>query len=104
METARIGVKFCGGCNPGYDRRAAYESVCDYVRARAAKERVEVNFERAEAGVPYDALLVICGCANRCANVSEYRSNAPPVYIWREIGIRDAGALLADYICHMVEV
>jgi 4-hydroxybutyrate CoA-transferase len=97
MSDARIGVKYCGGCNAGYDRRAAYESRRDGVRAGAAAEYgVEVSFEQAEGGVLYDALLVICGCANRCASISEYESRTKPVCVWNEDGISAAMAGLLE--------
>jgi hypothetical protein len=100
MAGARIAVKFCGGCNPGYDRRAAYETIRDDVAVRAASagNGDEVEFVQAEEGVLYDALLVINGCANRCADVSGLRSKTPPVSLWDEGGIADATSSLAEHI------
>jgi hypothetical protein len=98
MAVARTAVKFCGGCNPGYNRRAVYEAIRDGVIARAAQSGCEVEFEQAEEGVLYDALLVINGCANRCAAVSGLRSKSPPVYVWKENGAGDAIAALAEQI------
>jgi len=59
-----IGVKFCGGCNPRYDRRAYYEAVI--------KRHPEHHFSIAQEGVPYDCLLVIGGCSSCCASHNQY--------------------------------
>ena len=56
----RIGVKYCGGCNPRYDRVALVE--------RIRRERQEDTFEGAIPGVCYDQLLVVCGCSAQCAD------------------------------------
>ncbi len=59
-------VKYCGGCNPGYDRREAHI-------------RLEKNLQEtlvvAERGVPYEVLYVINGCTSACADLSGYISN-----------------------------
>ena len=62
----KIGVKFCGGCNPKYDRGALFE--------RTLKNYSEHCFEYADETKEYDALLVICGCERACANTSRYRA------------------------------
>jgi hypothetical protein len=43
-----------------------------------------VSFEPVSEGVSYDALLVISGCANRCASIDEYETKTPPVHVWNE--------------------
>ncbi len=48
-------VKFCGGCNPRYDRGAAY------ARLREALADA-VSFSLPEEGRAYDALLIVRGC------------------------------------------
>jgi hypothetical protein len=96
MASLRIGVKFCGGCNPVYERRAAYEDIMRGVTERAERTGAGVDFERAEVGVMYDALLVIGGCASRCADVSGLRSRTPAVHVWNGEGIPSAADLLAE--------
>lgn len=59
-----IGVKFCGGCNPRYDRRAYYEATI--------KRHPAHVFSIAQEGVPYDCLLVIGGCSSCCASHEQY--------------------------------
>lgn len=48
-------VKFCGGCNPRYDRGAAYR------RIREALSPI-ARFSLPEEGASYDALVILRGC------------------------------------------
>ena len=50
-----VAVKFCGGCNPGYDRGAAYQEI-----RSAVSDRTVVSLP--QEGKRYDALLIIRGC------------------------------------------
>ncbi|MBN2898616.1 MAG: hypothetical protein JXO44_07565 [Clostridia bacterium] len=59
-----IGFKFCGGCNPRYDRRAAYERM---VQAYSPGYKATM----AKSGESYDILVIIAGCKNACANYSD---------------------------------
>lgn len=55
-----IGVKYCGGCNPRYDRTLAAKSLMDEFPCHmftAAREQNEL-------------LLVICGCHAACADIT----------------------------------
>ena len=61
-----IGVKYCGGCNPKYDRGALF--------GRTLKNYPEHSFEIADETKEYDVLLVICGCERACANTSRYKA------------------------------
>lgn len=51
----RCAVKFCGGCNPRYDRGQAFQTV------RTSLSDV-ASFSYPEDGVHYDVLLIIRGC------------------------------------------
>lgn len=51
----KVAVKFCGGCNPGYDRGAAYQKIREAVADRA---QISLPAE----GESYDVLLIIRGC------------------------------------------
>jgi len=59
-----IGVKFCGGCNPGYDRKDLLN--------RIMKKNAGHRFEYAHEETIYDILLVICGCSRCCADYSRF--------------------------------
>lgn len=71
----RFGFKFCGGCNPRYDRVGAFENIKKYFCGRA-------NFEKAEDGNEYDGLLVIGGCTNCCPAISDIKTKTKPVLLW----------------------
>jgi len=72
-----IGVKFCGGCNPRYDRGKALERI-----KRETAENVE--FAVAEEGKEYDFLLVIGGCTNCCASYCQYQVKNDTIRMWDE--------------------
>ncbi len=54
----RIGLKYCGGCNPNYERSGIVK------RARAEYPRAE--FTPYDKAGYYDLVLVICGCLEEC--------------------------------------
>ena len=57
----KVRVKYCGGCNPRYDRRAVTE------RLRAAFPEDEF-IEMGDDEGPFDHVIVICGCPAACAS------------------------------------
>jgi len=59
MSKPQIGIRYCGGCNPRYDR-------VGYVRKLQA-EYPEFEFVNARDGEEYEAVLVVCGCLAQCA-------------------------------------
>ncbi|MDR3073665.1 MAG: hypothetical protein LBV01_02925 [Deltaproteobacteria bacterium] len=61
----RVRVKYCGGCNPRYDRKALTEKL------RAAFPLAEI-IERHEDG-PFDFVAVVCGCPAACAAHEDLR-------------------------------
>lgn len=58
-----IGVRYCGGCNPRFDRVV-------FVK-RLETLLPDIRFETARAGTDYAAALVVCGCRTKCANVGD---------------------------------
>lgn len=48
-------VKFCGGCNPRYDRGGAYRRI-------VAEAQEYATFSSPTEGVHYDVLLIVRGC------------------------------------------
>ena len=48
-------VKFCGGCNPRYDRGEAFSQI-----RKALADTVRFSYP--EEGQAYDALLILRGC------------------------------------------
>ena len=53
-----IGIKYCGGCNPRYDRVAAVK----VLQRRHPEWKIE---PAGEGGQEY--ILVVCGCTGVCA-------------------------------------
>ena len=56
----RIGIKYCGGCNPTNSRT---ESV-----RKLTEKYPEIDFEPIKEHVHYDAVLIINGCKCACAS------------------------------------
>lgn len=75
MKHLIAGVKFCGGCNPRFDRGKAFS----YLQAHFHEQ---VEFRIAQEGVLYDFLLVIGGCTNNCAAVEPYRWRLSMIRLW----------------------
>jgi len=57
----KIGIKFCGGCNPRYDRKMVKEKI-----KKLSHGMYEVSM--AKENEFYELLIVISGCRNSCAN------------------------------------
>ena len=72
-----IGVKFCGGCNPQYDRLQFLESVKKEFSGRH-------EFELAKEGINYEGLLVLGGCPNCCAAFEQFTSKTTPIKVWED--------------------
>ena len=72
----KCGVKFCGGCNPHYQRGDAFRKI--------QADLPEIEFEYAEEGVGYDHLLVIGGCTACCPIIEQYTVNGDVLKMWSE--------------------
>ena len=59
----RIGVRYCGGCNPRYDRVSVVKRLSGLLP--------EVEFVTAQAGESYTAAIVVSGCTARCAKIDD---------------------------------
>jgi hypothetical protein len=60
----RIGLKYCGGCNPSYERVEYVQKIQE-----AAGDRIEwVSAD--EGGVT--TWLLVSGCDKQCAEMAEY--------------------------------
>ncbi len=74
----RIGLKYCGGCNPSYER-------VEYVQRiqAAAGNRMEwVSIEEGD----FDTLLIVNGCDKQCVLSEEYDKAG-----WRVLSLKDDG-------------
>ena len=61
----KIGLKYCGGCNPAYDRVALVKKI-----ERGLKKEVEFVSPESE-GV--DLVLAVQGCSTACADLSAFK-------------------------------
>jgi len=68
-----IGLRYCGGCNPRYDRVALTRTLGQFFP--------EAELVNAEGGVVYPAIVVVCGCASRCAVTADLE-NSSDQQIW----------------------
>ncbi len=57
----KVRVKYCGGCNPRFDRKAVTE------RLKAGFPRTEF-VEMGDDDGPFDHVVVICGCPAECTS------------------------------------
>lgn len=74
------GIKYCGGCNPRYDRGEAFRKIKGHFEGREGR----IDFQLAQEGVEYDVLLVISGCHNNCATVDMYKWKRAIVSVTKE--------------------
>jgi hypothetical protein len=56
----KIRVKYCGGCNPRYDRKAVVE--------RLKTAFPDTEFVEADGDGPFEHVAVLCGCSAECAS------------------------------------
>ncbi len=61
MKSRIFGIKYCGGCNPGYDRL----ELIDSIKTGLGEQIQWTSFEDSRA----DKVLIICGCSTQCAEV-----------------------------------
>ena len=86
----KIGVRFCGGCNPRYDRGKALADI----QSKAADN---ADFENAQEGVLYDRILVIGGCSNCCASYEQFVSAGGVLKMWDESHIERVLAEIGSF-------
>jgi len=67
----KVGVKYCGGCNPRYERK-------QFLNRLQKELEKECTFEIAKEDTLYDTILVLGGCNSCCADYSKllYRNDA----------------------------
>ena len=74
----RVRVRYCGGCNPRYDRVALAR------RLPGAFPGVQFVFGR--GGGPCGREVLVCGCERRCARPAP---GVPAFILWQPEGWRD---------------
>ena len=59
-----MGIKYCGGCNPDYDRVALFKMIEERLKGK-------IKFVSPE-GADINLVLVIEGCKTACADLSSF--------------------------------
>jgi len=72
ISLPRVGIKFCGGCNPVIERGL----VAQRIRGELEEEARWVSGEEET-----DFLLIVNGCRTACADKAEVRSGRPVVVV-----------------------
>lgn len=72
----KCGVRFCGGCNPRYDRGEALNQIKDRLKTS------DIEFEITQEGEQYDDLLIIGGCTNCCAGYDQFKWSGKIRKMW----------------------
>lgn len=70
----KCGVRFCGGCNPRFERGEVFRNF--------QKEITNIVFSHAVEGEAYDILLVIGGCTACCASYEQFDVKGQVYKIW----------------------
>lgn len=60
----KIGVKFCGGCHPAYERIEAFSKIKEELQHQAEF----VSYDEADA----DLVLVVMGCPSACVDTKDF--------------------------------
>ena len=72
----KIGIKYCGGCNPRYDRLE--------IAKRLKKDYPEELYVHATGEKDLDLVIVLCGCTAECADYQSIHSKYGAVVIHSE--------------------
>ena len=60
----KVGIKYCGGCNPNYDRVALFKSIAKRLKGHAQF----VSPDEADISL----ILAVEGCGTACADLSSF--------------------------------
>jgi acyl dehydratase len=71
-----IGIKYCGGCNPTYDR---VKRVKKFMAAHT-----EHKYQSSFSDENCDYLMVVCGCSRRCVDTTGLKAGIRIVILWDE--------------------
>ena len=73
----KIGIKYCGGCNPRYDRT----SLISRIKSEVGDKH---HFETARSEEFYDTIIVLCGCTSGCADHSMFTARNEKIIVTGE--------------------
>lgn len=75
-ERLKVAFRYCGGCNPRYDRGALVK--------RLTEKHQEWDAGIAAEGVHYDLLIVVGGCPSCCAAWEQFDAERV-IKIWTDL-------------------
>ncbi len=84
----RIGIRYCGGCNPRYDRLAALR--------RLQEALPQHRWEAAAPGAGQSLCILVCGCEVACASAEDL-GELPVLRICSEAELEALRERLARY-------
>ncbi|MGH4117654.1 hypothetical protein [Clostridium sp.] len=73
----RIGIKYCGGCNPRYDRADLVSKLKEYIGDGH-------TIETAKQEIIYDVVVVLSGCTSACANHHNLEAKYEKIFVSSE--------------------
>jgi 4-hydroxybutyrate CoA-transferase len=82
----KVGIKYCGGCNPRYHRAL--------VVRRLREDFPDVDVVRADS-LDVDVVAVVCGCPVACASHAELKGRLGKVVLTQEADFERLGRLLS---------
>ncbi|MDR0362508.1 MAG: hypothetical protein LBJ46_07500 [Planctomycetota bacterium] len=85
----RIGIKYCGGCNPRFRGGAVAERLrCDFPDVLMASA--------VDAGGTFDLVVVVCGCKTACATRTHPAGSCGTVLVTHEEEYEKAASRLSE--------
>ena len=91
MKRLKVTIKYCGGCNPDYDRVALVKYIEESLHGK-------VEFVSAE-DENIDLVLAVEGCKTACADLSAFKG----IKIWFITEIEDAELLCIAHGAKCIE-
>ncbi|KAJ52010.1 4-hydroxybutyrate CoA-transferase [Clostridium tetanomorphum] len=72
----KVGIKYCGGCNPKYDRTN--------IVTKLTKQYDNLIINLAKEDEIYDFIIVLCGCTSCCAKDENLKSKYGKIFVSSE--------------------
>lgn len=85
------GVKYCGGCNPRFDRGGFFARLQDRFQDK-------ISFEAVRPEKRYDFLLVISGCTSNCADYTGLNYTKDIIFVTNEQSFEQVVEKLKEYL------
>jgi len=69
-----IGIKYCGGCNPTYDRKSVVSGLKEHFNKGH-------TIETSKQGIVYDVVIILCGCSSACVSINNLEAKYEKICI-----------------------